>query len=362
MSARLFLISLLSASLFLACQNQNHQKKESQNAELKIRPLADTIGFTQYPWQMDSLVSRMAKEDKIPSEDIYKMAICPHDDYSYAGGLYNKTLEGVKAKTIVLIGVAHKAKIFNLENKLVFDSFDAWKGTYGTIPISPIRQRLLNILPPEIYQVHDSMMQIEHSLEAITPFLQKNIKGVEIIPILVPYFSFENMEAFSDKLAMALRDIMLEYNLLLGKDLAIVISNDAIHYGDRDWGGSNMAPFGVDSAGTARVIQKEMEIISNCLEGDLNAEKIKRFNQYTVEEADFKEYKWTWCGRYAVPFGLMLGNKLNNLIEQHALMGTLIDYRSSLHNPHIDVSDIGMGTTAPANQRHWVGYVGMAYE
>ena len=88
---------------------------------LKVRQLIDTVGFTQYKWQLDSVIKRIEIKDKLINNDIYKTVICPHDDYTYAAGLYNKTLSGIKAKTVVLIGVAHKARNFNLENKLVLD-------------------------------------------------------------------------------------------------------------------------------------------------------------------------------------------------------------------------------------------------
>lgn len=348
--------------------NLMFNKKETANVkkegktDLHIRSLVDTIGFTQYQWQLDSIFARMDARDKVASETDTKMVICPHDDYAYAGGLFASTLAGVKAKTIVLIGVAHKAKNFNLENKLIFDSFDAWKGTYGNIPISPLRNKLISLMPPQTYLVHDSMMQVEHSLEALTPFLQKNNKEVEIIPILIPYFTFKNMKSDSKDLAKALYALMKAENLQFGKDVAIVITTDAIHYGNEDWGGKDMAPFGVDSVGTARVVQKEMEIVNNCLLGELSQKKAKRFSAYMVQDTDYKEYKWTWCGRYSVPFGLMFTNALSRLIDHKSLSGTLIDYRSSLHNPHIEVKDLGMGTTAPANQHHWVGYVGMVFK
>ncbi len=359
---KLFLLSLISSFIFLSCVNKKSDNKNSETANFKIRQLVDTIGFTQYAWQMDSIIARIDNEDKIKTETVYKMAICPHDDYAYAGGLYSKTLTGIKAKTIVLIGVAHKAQKFNLDNKLVFGSFDAWKGTFGNIPVSSLRDKLLKKMSAESYIVHDSMMLIEHSLEAITPFLQNNNKDLEIIPLLVPYFQFDNMEIFAEELANALYVLMKDENLEYGKDLAIVISTDAIHYGDIDWSNDKMAPFGVDDEGTVKVIQKEQEIVNQCLVGELNTEKAKRFSEYMLEEANYKEYKWYWCGRYSVPFGLMFANSLNNLIEHKSLNGTLIDYRSSFHNPYIETKDIGMGTTADAHQRHWVGYVGVVYK
>lgn len=356
---KLMVLSAFSIALF-ACDNSSSNQKNT--AQLKVRQQVDTIGFTQYPWQMDSILARMSADDKTPTKAVYKMAICPHDDYAYAGGLYEKTLAGIKAKTIVLIGVAHKAKLFKLENKLVFGSFDAWKGTYGNILVSPLRDQLLLKMPAESFVIHDSMMQVEHSLEAITPFLQKNNPDVQIIPLLVPYFEFDKMEQFAQDFATAMSELMQEQNLNYGKDLAIVISTDAIHYGDVDWSSDQMAPFGVDEQGTAKVIQKEHQICEHCLVGEISTDKARLFSDYMLSKDNFREYQWYWCGRYDVPFGLMFSNQLNLLLNQIPLNGTLIDYRSSIHNPHITTTDLGMGTTADAHQRHWVGYAGLVYE
>lgn len=326
------------------------------------RQLIDTVGFTQYNWQFDSILKRIDASDKKKSNQIYKAVINPHDDYSYAAGLYSKTLEGIKAKTIILIGVAHKARNFDLENKLVFGSFNKWKSNENKIPISPIRNQILENLSKNMFVVHDSMMQIEHSLEAINPFLLKNNKSLEIIPILIPYITIDNIELFSETLSVVVFDIMKKEKLQYGKDLAVVISNDAIHYGNTDWGGSDLAPFGVDSIGNLKAKQKDLNIIEQCLKGDLSENKIRVFNKYTIQDDDFKAYKWTWCGRYSVPFGLMFSNKLNFLIYKKPLFGNIIDYRYSYPGRHINVDDLGMGTTAPATNSHWVAYTGIAYE
>lgn len=358
-------LKLIAVSLLIltsSCKKDFVKAKEEPEAYIHMRNLVDTIGFAQYTWQMDSILNRMEAADKLPNTTTYKAAICPHDDYAYAGGLYNKTLSGIKAKTVVLIGVAHSARNYDLQDKLIFGSYDAWKGLYGPIKVSPLRDSVLGKIPQTSYVIHDDMMQLEHSLEAITPFLQKNNKDLEILPLLVPYNTFMAMDAFSDALAQALQEVMKEQHLEYGEDLAIVISNDAIHYGDADWGGKNMAPFGSDSIGNARAINKDLTIINECLEGDVSSEKIENFTKYTVQENDYKEYKWTWCGRYSTPFGLLTANKLNLLTSSKPLTGTLIDYRNSLNNPAIKVDDIKMGHTAPANAHHWVGYVGVAYK
>jgi len=357
MSVKTIFKFLIVVILFLSCT----EKKENKH-NINTRQLIDTIGFTQYNWQFDSIIARINPSDKKSTNQVYKAVICPHDDYAYAAGLYSKTLKGIKAKNIVLIGVAHKARNFNLENKLVFGTYDQWKCNDQNIPVSPFRDALVRHLSKDIFVLHDSMMQLEHSLEAINPFLLENNKDIEIIPILVPYMTFENMELFSDKLSASLFKIMNKEKLNFGKDIAIVISNDAIHYGNSDWGGSNLAPFGVDSLGNAKAKQKDRKIIDACLKGDLSFEKIKKFNSYTVDKENFKKYKWTWCGRYSVPFGLMFANKLNFLINKKPLEGVFVDYRSSYPGMPIKVKDIGMGYTAPAKPSHWVGYTGISYQ
>lgn len=358
------ILFLLAVFLILSCKTEPKNNAENRsNVAVKkhIRKQIDTVGFARYGWQMDSIFNRIAPEDKQKNDAVYKAVICPHDDYSYAGGLYAKTLSGIKAKTVVLIGVAHRARNFDLKDKLVFGSFDTWKAPAGTLKVSALRNQILAKMPENSVVVHDSMMQLEHSLETITPFLQRQNPQSEIIPILVPYVLFADMQKFAATLAHVLHDLMKENNLNYGKDLAIVISNDAIHYGDEDWGGSDMAPFGTDKRGTADVKEKEMGIITQLLSDTLSTNKIERFNKITVKPEDYMQYNWTWCGRYSVPFGLLLANSLNNLEKGKPLVGTFIDYRSSLDLPHLEVKDLGMGTTAPANNHHWVGYVGMGY-
>ncbi|MGB3776037.1 MAG: AmmeMemoRadiSam system protein B [Leeuwenhoekiella sp.] len=359
----LLLLSLVA--LLISCNSKTEQKTENPTTNVvnpKVRKQIDTIGFAQEKWQMDSIFKRISLNDKASNETTYKAVICPHDDYSYAAGLYSKTLSGVKAKTIVLIGVAHRAKNFDLKDKLIFGSYDSWNAPDGNIKVSALRNKILSKMPENTFVLHDSMMQLEHSLEAITPFLQRQNAETEIIPILVPYMRFSTMQDIAKPLGQALHEILFENKLIYGSDLAIVISSDAIHYGDEDWGGSDMAPFGTDQEGTARVKAKEMTIANELLSDTLTTEDVMQFNKITVKEEDYTQYKWTWCGRYSVPFGLVLANNLNYLEGEKPLVGTFIDYRSSLDLPHIKVDDLQMGTTAPANAHHWVGYLGMGYK
>ena len=339
-----------------------------KHLESNIRPLADTVGFAQHNWQMDSIINRIdqlldqkPEMAKIHYEGTPKVVICPHDDYAYVGPLYPAALSNIHAKTIILFGVAHKARLLHLENQIVFDSYDHWKGPYGPVKVSDTREEIIQNMPVDLFQVNDSMQRMEHSVEAIIPFLQYYNRNVEIISILVPYMSFDKMNEIAEPLAKAIKKATLNKGLEWGKDFAFVISTDAVHYGDQDWGESNFAFYGTDSAGYAMAITHEQEIMDT-LSGKLNPGKIQAFCNFTVDEDDYKKYKWTWCGRYSVPMGLLTAYDLNEDAGYEPLMGTKIGYSNSIDHPALKVEDIGMGFTAPAGKHHWVGYAALGYK
>ncbi len=352
---KITVIILLSAIILSACFSKTNPENETRNFK-------DTIGFAKYAYQMDSIIVRMKYDEVKTDSNEWKLSICPHDDYVYVGNLYPKALKGIKAKTVILFGVAHKAKKFDLADKIIFDSFESWEAPYGKVPVSELRQEILSKLPDSLFVVHDQIQSIEHSLEAIIPFLQYQNPDTEIIPILVPYMQFNKMQEIAASLSNILANIMEEKKLNWGEDISIVISNDAVHYGDEDWGGKDMAPFGTDSAGTQKARNLEMEIINKCLAGELTQEKIKSFTEYTVQESDYKEYKWVWCGRYSVPFGLSFAFELDKKLNGHGIHGNFIDYSTSIDTWGIPVRDLGMGETAPANIHHWVGYAVLGYK
>ena len=313
-----------------------------------------------------SRIQQLNHDDLIHSQQaagtVWRTAICPHDDYAYAGWLYPAVLRNIKASTVIIFGVAHKAALFNLENQLVFDSYKTWNGPYGKVKVSPLRGEIIRRLPGDMAVVHDSMETVEHSVEALIPFLQNRDRNVEIISILVPYMDFKRMQTISRQLAEVLFNLMKQKNLNWGKDVALLISSDAVHYGDEDWGGNNYAPYGTDSTGNALAIAHEHEIIRTCFEGALTGEKIARFYAYTVNPDNFREYRWTWCGRYSIPFGLLTSLYLQSLQKAGPLTGIPVAYATSISHPHLKVADLGMGRTAIATPRHWVGYPAIGFK
>lgn len=340
---------------------------------MKLRGLADPVGFAHTAEQMEQLMGRIEesqgdliresiKRSGISPTTNWRVAISPHDDHSYVGFLYPASLRNVRSHTVILFGVAHRAGTLGLENVLVFDSYTHWSGPYGAVKVSPIREEIMSGLPNDMYCVHDEMQTIEHSVEAIVPFLQHDNRDVEIVSILVPAMSFERMEEVATQLAESIGQAVRARGWDWGTDYSIVISTDAVHYGDEDWGGRDFADFGTDEAGYRRAIGFEHEIIADCLTGNLEPERIRAFTGKTVQQENFREYKWTWCGRYSVPCGLLTAFHLQRTLDEEPLTGTAIGYATSIDGrSHIPVDDLGLGVTAPAHLRHWVGYVGIGF-
>lgn len=354
-------ITILHISMFiviinlLSCKSEGTSKIETTN----IRPLKDTIGFAQYSWQMDSLMSRISRSGwKKSDEQTFRMAICPHDDYTYVGNLYPELLQHIKAPNLILIGVAHKAAQLGIEDSLVFDSYNFWKGPWKNVPVSPIREELLSLLAGKFAIVNDTMQKVEHSVEAMIPFLQYFNKNITIVPILVPAMSPDRMQKCGKALADAIRYVAEKHKWEWGTDFAIVATTDAVHYGNEDWGGIDRAYFGCDEKGNIKARLHESVIIDSCFKGIVTPEKIRLFSKYTLKSDNFREYKWTWCGRYSLPVALYTAYFLN---DAKPFNGELVGYSTSITSPHIPVDDLIMGRTAIATDCHWVGYAALGY-
>jgi AmmeMemoRadiSam system protein B len=333
--------------------------------EHKLRSLADTIGFAHTSVQMDSVMKRL---ERIPSCDQarfnkknLKVMISPHDDYACVGNLYPLALAGIEAPIVILIGVAHKAKAMNIENKMIFDSYTHWRGPYGEVKVASVREDITAQLPKESFEVNDTLQKVEHSVEAIIPFLQYYNRHVQIVSILVPAMSYQRMDTLSAYLAASLQKATVKNKLQWGKDIILIISNDAVHYGDEGWNGRNFARYGADSVGYVQAAAFEKKLMQECLQDEMDNEKIRKFTQYTVKEDNFREYQWPWCGRYSVPFGLLTAIHWQKLLSPTPLKGTLLGYGNSLNTTHIPVTDLGLGVTAPFNIRHWVAYAVIGY-
>jgi AmmeMemoRadiSam system protein B len=350
-----------------SCTEVNKTKLATANQA--VRQMVDTIGFAHLGWQVDSVVNRIERTfpaematAKVDPKSAWRIAICPHDDYTYASWHYPALLKNLKAKTIIIFGVAHKARQLNIFDRIVFDTYPLWHGPYKNIKVSSFREELMDALPKNLYLVSDTLQKVEHSVESMLPFLQYFSRDVEIVSILVPAMETGTMAEIAEPLARAIAKTMKERRLVWGKEVALLVTTDAVHYGDEDWGGKNMAPFGADSAGYIKAVSKEHMILDSCLTGNLSDRKIRNFASITVKPDDYREYQWTWCGRYSVPFGLIVALDLRKELNAEPLSGKFIGYSTSIDHPSLKVDDLQMGKTAKATIRHWVGYASVGYE
>lgn len=338
------------------------------------RGQTDTVGFASTAQQMDQVLLQCGqlatgREKELEEqygwdeETAFVAAVCPHDDYYYAGGLYKLLLPHIRAKRVILFGVFHKARLFNCQDRLVFDNYKAWHGPYGPVAVSTLREDVLKRLPPEDYVVDNDMQMVEHSVEAIVPFLQAYNREVEIVSILVPYMDWNVMDKLAADLSFALIEIFRQEGWKLGEDIALICSADAVHYGDSGWGGSNFAPFGADIRGYRQAVKRDTDLAENYLCGILQREKLMGFLNECVDPSDVRQYLITWCGRFSIPFGLNVASRLVAGLESRTLHGTLLDYGTSISEASLDIGSLeGMGPTAPNNLHHWVGYAAIGYK
>ena len=277
--------------------------------------------------------------------------ICPHDDYLYAGRVYRKVLPLLSARTVVLVGVFHRYRRYGEHDRLVFDPYRAWRAPDGPVPVSSLREDLLRRLPHADYVQDAAMHDSEHSLEALVYWLRHIRPDLEIVPILVPAARFERLQELGEHLGEALAASMRERGWTLGKDVAVAISTDGVHYGP-DF---KQVPFG-DGGVEAyrRAVERDRGLLTGPLAGPLAVDKIRQLYETFVNPGNPDEYRLSWCGRFSVPLGLLLLERLGR--DTGGLAGHPVAYATSVGWPELPVRDLGMGATAPSNLYHFVGY------
>jgi len=328
-----------------------------------LRGQQDAVGFASTPEQMAKIWERSALPPvpealgPMPAPGVGGL-ICPHDDYLYAGRMYRQLLPLVKARTVVLVGVFHKYRRFGAKNVLVFDPYRAWRAPDGEIKVSGLRDDLLAQLPASDVIQDAAMQDSEHSVEAIAYWLKHQDPKVEIVSILVPSASFERFQELASHLGKALARSMKTRDWVLGRDLAIVISSDGIHYG-ADF---KYTPHGAGGTGAyEEALEQDRALLKGPLAGSVSTAKARSFYTAVVNPQNPDEYRMPWCGRFSIPFGLLLLDETARNLGLSAPIGRPVAFGTSISFPQIPVRDLGLGATAEANLYHFVSYPGVAY-
>jgi AmmeMemoRadiSam system protein B len=326
--------------------------------ENNVRPVRDDVGFCWRASEMDTLMNYLKdnSETKSGINGIVIGGISPHDDYLYAGRVYYPLYPLIKAREVVIFGVTHgtvRQAMKDPQNVLILDDYKFWKGPYKDVEISPLRDIIRSKLDKEYFMVSDKAQDIEHSIEALVPFLQYYNRDVKITPIMVTRMSFDRMDSISYDLAAIIDEYITSNNLKPGKDIFFLISTDADHYGE-DF---NNSPFGEDENAHRQATMNDRRIADTYINTAITFEDIQGLSDELWGSPDIKTPVPLWCGKYSVPFGLLSIYHIANYLNLKNLSGKLLKYSDTWTDKPLPVYGTHMGTTAPFSLKHWCGFL-----
>jgi len=306
-------------------------------------------------WELSSLPPAPDSFGVAPAPGVAAV-ICPHDDFSFAGRVDRRVLPLVTARTVIVIGVFHRYRKFGEHDRLVFDSYREWTAPDGSVPVSPLREALLARLPKQDWTQDRAAHDAEHSLEPLVCWLRHVRPDLEIVPVIVPAAHFERLQQLADHLGDAIAAELRQRGWRLGRDVAIAISADGIHYGP-DF---QQVVFGAGGvAAYDQAVARDKGLLTGPLSGPLTVANIRTLYETFVDPDHPDDYRWTWCGRFSVPLGLLT---LEHLARgMGGATGHPVAYGTSIGWPELGLRDIGMAPTAPSNLYHFVGYPGVAF-
>jgi AmmeMemoRadiSam system protein B len=326
-----------------------------------VRGRIDSTGYALHAsqmakvWELSSLPPAPDSFGVAPAPGVAAV-ICPHDDFSFAGRVYRRVLPLITARTVIVIGVFHRYYKFNERDRLVFDDYREWTAPDGPVPVSPLRDALLARMPREDWTRDRVAHDAEHSLEPLVCWLRHVRPDLEIVPVIVPAAHFDRLKQLGDHLGEAIAAEMSARGWRLGRDVAIAISADGIHYGP-DFKQVVFGEGGMPAYTMA--VARDHGLLTGPLRGRLTTPKIQTLYETFVDPEHPDDYRWTWCGRFSVPLGLLTLERLTR--ESGGATGQPVAYGTSIGWPELGLRDVGMAPTAPSNLYHFVGYPGVAF-
>lgn len=326
--------------------------------EHNVRPVRDNVGFCWNASEMDTLMSYLSKDAKIEPENngLLIGGISPHDDYLYAGRVYYPLYPLLHAKEVVIFGVTHgtvRKAMNGPQNHLILDDYEYWKGPYKDVAVSPLREFIKSKLNKDFYMVSDKAQNIEHSIEALVPFLQYYNRDIKITPIMITQMTFARMDSVSAALSEIITDYINSNNLKPGKDIFFLISTDADHYGS-DFDNS---PFGEDENAHSQATANDRRIADTYINTGITYEDIKGLSKELWGSPEINTPVPLWCGKYSVPFGMLTIHQIADRLNLKDLRGRLLKYSDTWTEKPLPVYGTHMGTTAPFSLEHWCGFL-----
>ncbi len=341
-------------------------------ASAQVRAQLDTVGFAVSPADMQAVLAASLAAESLPllsaapAVPACVAAILPHDDYLYAGRTAVHALPHLQAKRWIVFGVCHACRRVGVRDKLLLDDSVAWRVAGQDFQVDTgLRAALATQLGP-LAEVSAERQAAEHSIEALLPWLGAAVEEPSFVPVLVSGMDLPSLRERAAAFADALAAICRKRGWVPGRDIGILISADAVHYGCDGWGaGGGYAPFGCDDAGHAAGRAQDVTLAQATLAGPLTDDSVGAFARLVWDAAspDFqaKPYRITWCGLWSIPFGLTVAERLQAALAAPPLTGTLLRYGDSVSDGRLDLPGTKLGVTAPNTLGHWVGYPAVVY-
>ena len=284
--------------------------------------------------------------------------ICPHDDYILAGRMYRQAVPLVTARTVVLVGVFHRHRLYNASDLLVFDPYRAWRAPDGDIRVSGLRDEVMIRLAPADYVRSAAWHDSEHSLEAIAYWLKHLNPEVEILPVIIPAVTFERLRFLAGHFGKALAGAMKSRQLALGADVSVVISSDGTHYGPA----YHYTPYGDGGAEAYReAMERDRRMLKGLLAGEVTEAMARGFFAIMTDPCRPDQFRDSWCGRFSIPFGLLALQAASRDLGLDPPVGMPLAFGSSLSAPELPLQPLGLGHTYHANLNHFVSFPSVAY-
>ncbi|MGD9489587.1 MAG: AmmeMemoRadiSam system protein B [Calditrichaceae bacterium] len=329
----------------------------------ETRPIRDEIGFCWNGDEMNAFMEFLGQNninaDSITNQNLIA-AVSPHDDYLYAGNVYFPLFSHVRAKEAIVFGVTHgtvRREIADPKNILILDDYKYWQGPYGKVAVSSLRERIKNGMNPKDYLVSNKAHSLEHSIEALIPFLQYFNREIKITPVMVTAMSYEEMDKISDQISQIITEYIKENQLTPGKDIIFLVSSDANHYG-ADF---NNTPYGEDAAAHNKATMIDRQIARDIFDGIITKERVNQIPGKLWDNPEKQRIVPLWCGRYPIPFGLLTVIKIMDKEDDKVLTGRVIRYSDTWSEKVLPFKEAQMGITAPFSVNHWVGFLSAGF-
>lgn len=340
-------------------------------AAAQVRAQLDTVGFAVSAADMQAVLAASLAAEGLPAPGADAAAPCvaailPHDDYVYAGRTAVHGLPYLQAKRWVVFGVCHACRRVGVRDRLLLDDSRAWRVAGREYAVDVDLRAQLAARLGDRAEVSAERQAQEHSIEALLPWLGAAVDEPLFVPVLVSGMEMDTLREFAAAMAVALAEICRERGWVPGRDLGILISADAVHYGCEGWGGSGYAPFGCDEAGHAAGRAQDLTLAEATLAGPLTDGSVTAFTRLVWDPShpDYPAYPYriTWCGLYSIPFGLTVAARLQEATGGAPLAGTLLRYGDSVSDGRLELPGTRLGVTAPNTLGHWVGYATVVYQ